>query len=134
MTPGWLVPARSIPVWVGARLCDDSSTVVTVIGIDVCGGDPTDYDSLRVYRIPHGIMCVDLSNPDTFAAARDRLALRWFTPDDVSGGVTLYRPCCAEYWLLGVAFSDVDPVKLPIEDDVRSRELALALAWRAVAQ
>lgn len=143
--PDWLLPARSIPVWVGswALLKDvyapkgspewtrglvtetsDHGTSVDVPGFYGDGwADP-------------GNIAPDLSNPDTFAAARDRLAVACGM--DRSDGGTAFLPLKQDAgWVLWSIWAGVEaewatPKMFPDIPKDASRELALALAWQKV--
>ena len=137
--PDWLLPAASIPVWVGAHvLVDDGSAsgsaicvglvdpsaryeelgIVYVDGIDVIGVDP-------------GAVSVDLSNPDTFAAARDRLAVAMRLDTDIADGVMFAPGSPGGEWLIG-GMKGLRLAHAPTGVFAPSRELALALAWQRV--
>lgn len=92
-SPNWLLPARSIPVFVGAHLVD----AVTGNGCGVCVWIDDGHlgaSDFRLGALPIVVeqFAPDLSNPDTFAAARDRLAVAMgCPPEDVASGVSVFR-------------------------------------------
>lgn len=115
----WLESAIHIPIWPRAAVIE--------CRLSSLSDNPT-------YRRhgPHGeVSIVNLSDPDTFAAARDRLALACgFRPSMIAGGVRfgLERP--GDVWTLR-AYPERRS-ELFVAPGGASRELALAHAWRAV--
>ena len=141
MTPDWLLPARSIPVFVTAAVRFRYSEAV-----DVWGVIKADRNQRFYQRKGYDETIIDLSNPDTFAAARDRLALRMGAPPDhVAVGTKVYAGTCygRARVIVSAGESYVDdghhrksmyPWEKTIELDAwpATRELALALAWQKV--
>lgn len=137
MTPDWLLPARCIPVFVTAavrfRYSGDVAWwdgVVVSEAVDVWGVIKADRNQRFYQRKDYDETIVNLSNPDTFAAARDRLAVAMgVAPESVAKGVVFGRMEEPDGWLLVWRGAHHCFADIPVD---ASRELALALAWQKV--
>ena len=157
MIPPWLVPARSIPVWVCClvrfQYVSDGAWEHGVVEGRRANGllvrHVLDLERLHLQEHRDKDLAPDLSIPDIFAAARDRLAVAMGAPPDhVAAGVKFYFGDVGglRVWIdAGASFPDdwqreprmipwVKAIDIPAWGKVErpSRELALALAWQNV--
>lgn len=130
--PTWLLPARSIPVWVGARIIVPYlGGVVSAWCVEIANSRVICSDG---YRWLQSEIAPDLSNPDTFAAARDRLAARMgLDPDLIADGVLFGPAQPGGKWLIG-GLLGLRLTWTTTDVYANTRELALALAWQKVVE
>lgn len=133
MTPDWLEPARSIPVWVGCWVRSDGKSISDLI-VSASHGDywMLKDNSGETRLVRKAYIAPDLSNPDTFAAARDRLAVAMGGSAERVREGTLFQVDGGRWVLyagMGTYRLDMDEFYIPVD---ASRELALALAWQKV--
>ena len=139
--PTWLLPARSIPVFVTAavrfRYSGDVAWwdgVVVSEAVDVWGVIKADRNQRFYQRKGYDETIIDLSNPDTFAAARDRLAARMgLDPDLIADGVLFGPAQPGGKWLIG-GLLGLRLTWTTTDVYANTRELALALAWQKVVE
>lgn len=141
-SPTWLLPARSIPVWGTAATRELPGEMEAAMNEAVTdyiadhGHEPGDGAIIKYRRV---VRVVDLSNPDTFAAARDRLAVAMGAPPEKVREGVIFAWSDKKLWTLRAGLDPRQPgvwvegiTTFEADEDPVSRELALALAWQRV--